>query len=456
MSVTQQTSESVQIGEQYWSAQLEAFDALESGEYDLVVFRAGYGGGKTLFGSDFVLGEAIQIPNGHSLVLAPDKTKGGPATYKGFFERLPGDNTVPNDADGSPENSPIVAGYHGTKHRLTLINGHIVQLGGADIWSRFAGTEFNVIWCDEVAHYGTTDLYDLHEMLITRQRTEEGPNVTLWTSTGNGYNQFYDISERQVQPDAKGGEEPLPWAHRMKVVVGDTRDNPFHHELEKMKAQFEGTEREKQALEGGFSAATGLVYSSFSRNTHIVKRADIDVPNSWRLYCYDYGFKDPRVLLEVGKTPADQYVILDEYYESGKPVEHLVNPDDGTGWLLENEKLTGEVFCDHEPEHILKFRSAGFDAKAAQKNIDEGIEEVRSVLEVDDAIGGPGLLITDDCTNIIQEFLSYKEDDVGTSRAQDHALDALRYGIMGDRYVETGGARSGYGGSLSYDPEDYR
>ncbi|QLG63093.1 hypothetical protein [Halorarum salinum] len=441
----------VEIGGSYWGAQLDVFDALESGENDLVIFRTGYGGGKTVLGSDWVLGVGLQVPNGHSLVLAPDKAKGGPATYKGFYERLPGENTVPNDADGDPENSPIVAGHHGTKNRTTLVNGHIIQLGGADIWSRFAGTEFNAIWCDEVGHYDHTDLYDLHEMLITRQRTEQGPNVTLWTSTGNGFNQFYDISEREMQPDGEGGEEKLPWADRMAVIVGDSRDNPFHHEIEKMKAQFEGTARERQALEGGFSAAEGLVYSSFSRKTHVRERPDVvdRLVDGWRLYGYDYGHADPRVLLEIGKTPADQYVILDEYYEPQQPVEKLTGKWDGgrlvrDGWLQQQNKRAGEVYCDHEPEHIEKFRKAGFEADSATKNLDEGIEEVRSVLEVDEANGIPGLLVVDDCVNLIQEFQSYKEEDVGTSRATDHALDSLRYAIMGDRYVEEDG-KSGSG-----------
>lgn len=445
MSATKKTNptnpERVIVGstEGYWHAQLDVFDALENGENDLVVFRAGYGGGKTLLGSDWILGVATQIPNGHSLVLAPDKTKGGPATYKGFYERLPGENTVPNDADGDPENSPIVAGHHGTKHRLTLVNGHIIQLGGADIWSRFAGTEFNAIWCDEVAHYGTTDLYDLHEMLITRQRTERGPNVTLWTSTGNGFNQFYDITERRVDPD----DQPLPWSDRMEVIVGDTRDNPFHHELDKMRAQFEGTEREKQALEGGFSAAEGLVYSQFSRETHIVPRDAVALRQGWRIYGYDYGHSDPRVLLEIAKTHADQYVVLDSYYREQQPIEALVDPHTGSGWVLENEKPLGEVYCDHDPEHIQKFRDAGYEAYAATKDIDEGIEEVRSVLETD-VDGRPGLLVVDECTDLIQEFQSYKEEDVGSRRATDHALDALRYAIMGDRYhVDDGPSGSG-------------
>lgn len=412
----------------FWDAQLRALDALRSGEYDVVVFRGGYGSGKTILGSRWIIEKALEIPKSDNLVIAPDSAKGAPTTYKVFFEELPGEDTVP-DEGGDPENSPIITDYNRNESRLTVFNGSVVRLGSADVWNRYAGGEFNAIWCDEVAHYEHTNLFDLNRMLISRQRTEGGPNVTLWTSTGNGYNQFYDFVELQETPD----DDPLPT--RLTNVIADSRNNPFLEEKEKLTRQFEGTEKESQGLAGGFAAAEGLVYPSFSRNTHVVDRSDVDVVDDWRIYGYDYGFKDPRVLLEIGKTPADQYVALDMYYETEKTLEHLVDPTDGTGWVFENDKTSGRVFCDHDPEHIQKFRDAGFSAAAATKDIDEGIDEVRSVLEVDGEIG-PGLLVVEDLTELTKEFQSYKEDDVGTSRATDHALDSLRYAIMGDRYVD--------------------
>lgn len=431
------TSEGVQveISEQrmdlqwgFWDAQLKALQALEGGKYDVVVFRGGYGSGKSILGARWLIEKALEIPKSDNLIIAPDSQKGGPTTYKVFFEQLPGEDTVP-DEGGEPENSPIVEDYNRNESRLTLFQGAVIRLGSADVWNRYAGGEFNSIWCDEVAHYEHTDLYDLNRMLLSRQRTERGPNVTLWTSTGNGYNQFFDFVEKQVTPD--GDELPT----RLINIVADSRNNPFLNEKEKLVRQFEGTQKEEQGLAGGFAAAEGLVYSSFSRPLHVRPRSEIQTTGGWRLYGYDYGFKDPRVLLEIGKTPADQYVVLDMYYEAEQPVENLVDPDDGTGWAI--GKPTGELYSDHEPEHIQKFRDAGFEAYAATKDIDEGIDEVRSVLEPDPALDGePGLLIADDCTPLIQEFQSYKEDDVGTKRATDHALDSLRYAIMGDRYVE--------------------
>jgi len=431
------SEDSVTIGGEYWSAQLKVFDALESDEFDLVVFRTGYGGGKSLLGSDWIIGVATSVEKSDNLVIAPDAQKGAPTTYKVFFERLPGEDTVP-DEGGDPENSPIVEKYHARDKRVTLVNGSIIRLGSADVWNRYAGGEFNAIWCDEVAHYEHTDLYDLHEMLVTRQRTAAGPNVTLWTSTGNGFNQFYDVTEREIEP-YEGEERPLPWADAMEVIVGSSLGNPFLHEKEKMKRSFEDTERAKQALHGGFAAPKGLVYGDFTRNVHVVPEDDVDdlVAGTWRMYGYDHGWKDPRVIPEIGKTSHSQFIVKDLFYRSG--VKYQVAVD----WLVENDKPRGTVYAEHEPEHQEAFRKAGYPCEPAIKDLDEGIPRVREFLETDEQ-GRPGLLVSDHCVELIQEFQSYKEEHVGKSGAKDHALDALRYAIMGDTYLDEDGARSYY------------
>lgn len=403
--------------------QAETLQSLWSGDFDLTVLRTGYGGGKTVLGGRWIHRTALRF-GGEYLVLAPDFQRGGPATYRGFFEELPGEDTVPNDAAGNPENSPIVAGYNINKRRLTYINGAIARLGSADEWNRYAGTEFNGIWADEVAHYGTTNLYDLHEMLISRQRTEAGPNVSLWTSTGSGYGQFYDITERQVNEN----DDPLPWADKMDVIVGSVLDNAFHPELGKMRAQFEGTEREAQALHGGFSAAQGLVYSDFSREDHIVTeaRANELVASDERIYGYDAGWNDPRVVVEIAKTDYGQWLVIDSFHQSESQPEDVINPETGEGWLANKPK--GPMFCEHEPGHIDKFRAAGWPAIEANKDLDEGIPHVRGRLKIDTE-GKPGLLVSDLCTELIQEFMSYQEEHVGKKVAEDHELDAIRYAL---------------------------
>lgn len=427
----------------FWDAQLQALDELRSGKHDLVVFRGGYGSGKSILGSRWIHEIALEVPKSDNLVMAQDTAKGGPTTYKVFFEQLPGDETVP-DEGGDPENSPIVEDYNRNERRLTYITGAIARLGSADKWNRYAGAEFNAIWCDEVAHYENTDLYKLNRMLLSRQRTSQGPNVALWTSTGNGYNQFYDFVERQVDPD----DEPL--TTRIHNVVADSRNNPFLEEKEKLRRQFEGTASEEQGLAGGFAAAEGRVYDRFSRNTHVRPREELEEElDGWRMYCYDAGWDDPRVLLEVGRTHHDQYAVVDMFYRSGAHVgdpekvrDPDRNPDRGSAlaWLADRDK--GVMYCEHAPADIDKFRKAGWEARKAEKDIDGGIDAVRERLETDDS-GRPGLLVADNCTPLIQEFLGYQEDQVGKSDVDDHALDALRYGIFTNSVRNDTGGRGG-------------
>jgi hypothetical protein len=419
----------------FWDKQLAAIDALDSGAYDVVVFRGGYGSGKSILGSRWIHETALAVPKSDLLVLAQDSAKGGPTTYKVFFEQLPGADTVPEQG-GDPENSPLVARYKqdyggGT---LTYVSGATARLGSADKWNRYAGGEFNAIWADEVAHYETTDLYKLNRMLISRQRTSDGPNVTLWTSTGNGYNQFYDFVERQVDPDG----EPLPT--RIHNVVADSRANPFLDEQDKLTRQFEGTPAEEQGLAGGFAAPEGLVYSRFSRQRHVVPTAEArDRVGDWRLYGYDAGWDDPRVLLEIGRTGYDQYVVVDALYKSGCHVGDPDDPDPGTALAWLAGRPAGTIYSEHAPADIDQFRRAGWTARKAEKDIDGGIDAVRARLEADDE-GRPGLLVADACTPLIQEVLSYQEEHVGSSGAEDHACFVAGTQVLtetGERPIET-------------------
>ena len=421
------TANQIDIDWKWWDAQTRTLKALNSGDYDLVVYRGGYGAGKTILGTRWIIQTALERPKSDNLILAPDSQKGAPATYKTFFQQLPGQDTVP-DEGGDPENSPIVENYHGTKRRCTLVNGAIIRLGSADRWNRYAGSEFNAIYGDEVAHYENTSLYKLHRMTSSRQRTEQGPNVMLWTSTGNGFNDFYDITERQV--NAEG--EPLSWADYMRVIVADSRDNPFLNEREKYERMYADTQSEEQALGGGFAAAEGLVYKQFSRQTHVVdaeKIGDsIQVSDAFRIYGYDAGWNDARVMLEIGKTSYDQYICLDHFYEYESQIEDVADPNEPGGTYL-YDKPKGVIHSEHEPAHIDKFRRAGWKATKADKNISAGIEHIRGLLK-SDGEGRPGLLVSDVCTELIKEFVEYKEDDVGTKGATDHALDALRYALF--------------------------
>lgn len=439
-----------------WSAQQECLDVLEAAEHDIVAFLAGYGAGKSVFGARWLLAKALENPGSRFLAMGVDFQKARDTTYPKLFAQLPGDRTtLTTSGFNGPESSPIIADYNRQAHRLTLTNDSVITLGSADKYSRYAGAEFGAAWLDEPSHYGG-ELHDLTGMVTTRLRGVDGPKTQLWTLTGEGYNAAWEILEKRQGADGQ------PIGLDIEVVTASVLENPYLAEgdKERFKRKYEGTAKEEQALHGGFAAASGLVYSNFSRDTHVIPHEEaVDrVDEEWRVYGYDAGWNDPRVLLEIGKTPYEQLVVLDEFYRSDSHVE------DAIAWLTHNEKPDGTIYAEHEPAEIDKFQKSGATVEKAEKSIDAGISEVRKRLEPDgnalaDDSGSAyvltwgenqdrkeqrqeraeaaeenprvGLLISDQCQNTIREFLSYKEEHVGEGRAEDHCLDSLRYAVMG-------------------------
>lgn len=441
MSLTQSSRAKIDINFKWADYQWEIVDALENEDIDVAVLRIGYGGGKSYCGAQWIHAGSIDLESGESLVLAPSFQEGQTGTFRVLFETLPGEHTVPNDAEGHPENSPIVAGYNDMKKRLTYISGHVVRLGSADKWNRYAGSEFNRIWCDEVAHYGTTNLYDLHEMLVSRQRTKQGPNTTLWTSTGNGFNQFYDITYEQVD----GSGDPLPWKDYLKVVVESSLNSPFltERDKEKLKRQFEGTLREEQALHGGFHAPEGLVHSWFEKPKHVrgmdwmqdeltrEERGRLIGEYDRIIYGQDWGFSsDPAGALAIAVKNGSYYV-LDEFKERGLTNQELAKQM--KGWYDDHD--SGPVYCDPaEPKSIEVFNRNGIDALKADNSVSEGLQAVKSASDE--------LYVAEHCSKLINEFGQYRykddpKDDSDVVKAHDHLMDALRYALIMD--YEQGG-----------------
>jgi hypothetical protein len=400
-----------------WDAQRDALDAVD-GDSDITGFLAGYGSGKTMFGARWLIKNALDHDGSRFLAMGIDFTKARDTTFRVLFEQLPGERThIVTSSYNGPESSPIVADYNRQNHRLTLVNDTVIKLGSADKWNRYAGDEYGGVWLDEPSHYGE-DLHDLLEMIGSRLRGVDGPKTQLWTLTGNGYNAAYEILEKREDSDG----EPL--GLNIEQVRASTLENPYlaESDKERFERQYGDTGREEQALHGGFAAAQGLVYSNFTRERHVIPHGDaVDRAEAdFRIYGYDAGWNDPRVILEVGRTAYDQYVVLDEFYRSGSHIE------DAIAWLKQNDKPKGTIYCEHNPGDIDKFKGTRWRPQEASKTLDGGIDEVRKHFERDDD-GRPGLLISDQCEHLINELQGYKEEHVGTSQADDHCADSLRY-----------------------------
>lgn len=442
----------------FWKPQREAIQAVYSGDYDIVGFVAGYRSGKSVTGARAVWETALnpRFAPTRSLAMGTTYAEAKKTTYPVLFEELPGaphEELDPFLYDGDPENSPIVKKFSKQDGTITIFNDSVVVLASADKPDRYKGGKFSVAWCDEFAHYKNSRIHGIRKT-VTERFDFGPPAVMLVTTTGNGHNAAQKILESNED------ENGNPLGSRIKTVTASSLNNPFltTDDRSRLRRTHGASKVSRQALHGAFEAAEGQVYP-FSKQGHTVELRETDdgyeavddgrvtVSDDWRMYGYDAGWDDPRVVVEVARTDYGQYIVVDEFYESKTHVA------DAIGWLGEHEKPKGRIYCEHEPGDIRKFRKpsltnlddppSGFPAGKADKTIDAGIDEVRHRLRPDHD-DRYGLLVAERCENLIGEFLSYTEDDVGGSDVDDHGLDALRYAIY-THSIRGGGSSSDSG-----------
>jgi PBSX family phage terminase large subunit len=186
-----------------------------------------------------------------------------------------------------------------------------------------------------------------------------------------------------------------------------------------------------QELEGEFIAFEGLIYPEFRREIHtltIIPESFVQV-----IAGVDWGFANPGVILVLGLDGDGRMWVLEEHYQRQRRIEEWVT-------VAQQARKTWQIktfYCDpSEPDYIKAFRDGGLNAVGANNTVNTGLQMVKNrlVLQGD---GRPRLFLRRDVMNLMAEFETYQwaENRYGIRdepvKANDHALDALRYGVMG-------------------------
>lgn len=180
--------------------------------------------------------------------------------------------------------------------------------------------------------------------------------------------------------------------------------------------------RRDRLLEGLWTAAEGVVYPAFHRQTH-VKRVNCD---KWAtILALDLGTRNPTAILTI-RYSGDHIHVEREHYERG------MSSDAITDAAVNAYAASGASYIVVDPSAaglIASLLQRGITARKADNDVKVGISRVTSILD--------DLTVDPDCVNLIEEFESYRYPTGGSRDANDvpvkdndHALDALRYAVM--------------------------
>lgn len=241
-------------------------------------------------------------------------------------------------------------------------------------------------------------------------------------------------------------------------------DNPFLYPLGRtdpeILLQEKTMSREAFAQEIGadFTTFVGKIYPEFEMVTHVID--NYVFKPEWKNYMFfDFGYVNPLCALDVQIDPWDNIYVWREHYLSyeqlGAHLALMNQREQPFGYHI--NMATGDAAdpaaCDFISQNLV---GCVADPKS-KENWREGVDLVKSFLEcrelsqlvvdedgniLSEAVTQPRLFVSRDCTNTIREFNNYKAPQTSGSRhnrkapretaqgIDDHALDALRYGLM--------------------------
>jgi PBSX family phage terminase large subunit len=267
----------------------------------------------------------------------------------------------------------------------------------------------------------------------------------LFITTPEGTNWIYTLYMRGLDPNHK------EWAS----FRFSTADNPHIKGEDIREAKQTLTDDHfGQEYEAKFTVFSGKVYKEFDITTHVLESL-----NGHRfvkyLYGVDFGFTNPACVLAIGVTHDDDFIVLDEVYES-----RLSDPDLIDRMNKFKDKYGGakDGFADNNaPATLNAINEAGFYLEKARKvpgSVASGIKKVSELMKINGK-GKPRLMIMHNCTSLISELNTYKYADRRGQqdskeeplKANDHACDALRYAVAG--YLDQGSGFSTFKGRIN-------
>lgn len=192
---------------------------------------------------------------------------------------------------------------------ITLKNGSIIELKGAENPDNLRGVKLRGLVIDEIASIRNWD-WLWNEVLRPTLTDYEAPAIFI--STPKGYNHFYELY--QVGQNNVEVKDYKSWRFT-------SYDNPYISPKEIDAARSELTEDTfMQEYMADFRKFAGLALTQFNRDIHVIE--PFTVPSEWqRARGFDYGSADPTASLRVAIDNEDNWFVDRCYKQKGVTIK---------------------------------------------------------------------------------------------------------------------------------------
>ena len=285
---------------------------------------------------------------------------------------------------------------------------------------KFQGSSLDFVWFDEEP---PKDIYEECRMRVLDKNGDIFGTMTPLQGLTFIYDEIY--LNRSNSPDI--WYEFMEWA-----------DNPFldKKEVKKLTATLSDTELESRRY-GKFRADTGLVYTEFDENVHVIE--PFDVPYDWQdVLSIDPGLNNPLSCHWYCVDYDGNIYVVAEHYEAKRDIGYHANKineiSDIIGWHRDGKGRIVALIDSAANQRTLAsqksvtelFYEYGIVANPkVNKDLFSGIARVKEYFKSNK------IFIFKNCVNMIREIKGYWWGDGDVPKKKDdHSLDELRYYVM--------------------------
>ncbi len=297
---------------------------------------------------------------------------------------------------------------------------------------KFQGSSLDFVWFDEEP---PEDIYNECKMRVLDKNGEIFGTMTPLKGLTFIYNQIY-LNE---QNDPEVFYLFMSW-----------NDNPYlnQKEIERLSSTMSKDEIESRKF-GRFSMIdSGLVYTEFDPNIHIITPFEVD--KSWYdIISIDPGLSNPLSCHWYAKDYDGNIFVIAEHYEQNKTIEYHSNKikeiSSKLNWkktangmieALIDSAANQKTLSSQKSVSDLFYENGILVNPRVNKDVLSGISKVKTYLK--NVEGKTKLYIFSCCTNLIREIKTYRWNGHDAPiKKDDHALDELRYYIMNIQNVNT-------------------
>lgn len=290
---------------------------------------------------------------------------------------------------------------------------------------KFQGASLDFIWFDEEP---PEDIYNECKMRVLDKNGEIFGTMTPLKGFTYIYNEIY---LNQMNDD------------EVFYLFISWEDNPFLNksEIERLSSTMSHEEIECRKYGRFSSFDSGLIYSEFDINIHVI--TPFDVPEDWQdNISIDPGLNNPLSCHWYARDYDGNIYVVAEHYEDNKTIEYHADKIKNISKLLNWKKLSNgmyETLIDSAANQKtlaskysvteLFFENGIICNTKVNKDVLSGISKIKSLLK--NIRGETKLFIFSNCKNMIREFKTYRWSGSNTPiKKDDHSLDELRYYIM--------------------------